>query len=211
MGFGAIEFAYSEMARNCDIDMSECFLHREGGRAHFVTKRFDRTDTGRKIHMQSLGGLCHYDYNDPTAYSYEQAIHAMRSLRLSQSELEQFFRRAVFNVVARNQDDHVKNINFLMDKAGQWTLAPAFDVTYAWEANHIWLGQHQMSINGKRRNFELEDILALASVANVRASRARTILGDVIDSVKLWPDYAQRAGVDSRTIEKIQQTHRTDL
>lgn len=127
------------MARQAGIDMTECRLHHEGGRSHFMTRRFDRDDNGRKVHMQSLGALRHFDFNQPRNYAYEQAIQTIRQLKLGMSVVEQQYRRTVFNIVARNQDDHVKNIAFLMNPAGQWRLSPAFDVVYAFNPSGLWI------------------------------------------------------------------------
>ncbi|MEQ8953362.1 MAG: type II toxin-antitoxin system HipA family toxin, partial [Gammaproteobacteria bacterium] len=160
-GYGLIEYAYHLMAVDAGIEMTDCRLHKEGGRSHFMTRRFDRTPEGKKLHMQSLGAMAHFDYNQAGAYSYEQAIKVMRKLDLTLPQIEQQYLRTVFNLVARNQDDHVKNIAFLMDKAGRWSLAPAFDVIYAWQPDGAWTGQHQMSVNGKRDRFTLEDLLQL--------------------------------------------------
>ena len=142
-GYGAIEYAYSLMARAGGITMSECRLLEEHGRRHFMTRRFDRLPDGGQLHMQSLGALAHVDYNQPGAYSYEQAFLAIRQLDLPMSSLEEQFRRMLFNIVARNQDDHVKNIAFLMDREGQWSLAPAFDITYSYNPSGDWTATHQ--------------------------------------------------------------------
>ena len=141
------------MALAAGINMMESRLLSEHGRNHFMTKRFDRTDDGVKTHVQSLCALAHYDFNQAGAYSYEQAIHVMRKLNLPMEAIEQLFRRAVFNVLARNQDDHAKNIAFLMKKSGEWLLAPAFDVIYAYNPSGEWTSRHQMSVNGKRTDF----------------------------------------------------------
>jgi serine/threonine-protein kinase HipA len=175
--------------------MSECRLFEEHGRRHFMSRRFDRLDNGAKLHMQSLGALAHYDYNMAGAYAYEQAFLAMRRLGLPMDDIEQQFRRMVFNVVARNQDDHVKNIAFLMDKDGRWSLSPAFDVTYSFNPAGLWTATHQMSINGKRDDFELEDFRACARTAGMKRGRAESILGEVERVVARWPDYAEAAGV----------------
>ncbi|MGA8205635.1 MAG: type II toxin-antitoxin system HipA family toxin, partial [Woeseiaceae bacterium] len=148
-GYGVIEYAYARMAKDAGIEMSECRLFEESGRRHFMSRRFDRTDDGDKLHMQSLCGLAHFDYNLAGAYSYEQALLAMRRLDLPMQSIEEQFRRMVFNVVARNQDDHVKNIAFLMDKSGRWSLSPAFDVTYSYNPAGQWTAAHQMTINGR--------------------------------------------------------------
>ena len=146
MGYGAIEYAYHKMAVDAGIEMAECRLLEENGRRHFMTRRFDRTDDGNKRHMQSLGAMAHFDYNEAGMYSYEQALEVIRRLELGMDAIEAQFRRMVFNVIGRNQDDHVKNIAFLMDKSGNWTLAPAFDVTYAFQPAGLWTSRHQLSI-----------------------------------------------------------------
>lgn len=207
-GYGAIEYAYALMAQAAGIDMSECRLLEEGGRRHFMTRRFDRLDDGSKLHMQSLGALAHFDYNLPGAYSYEQAFLVIRQLGLPMAAIEQQFRRMLFNVVARNQDDHVKNIAFLMDKQGQWSLAPAFDVSYSYNPDGDWTATHQMRINGKRDGFTLEDFKAVAAVAGLKRGRDRKMLDEVLAAVREWPAFASQAGVDTRQAEQIGSTHR---
>jgi serine/threonine-protein kinase HipA len=210
-GFGAIEYAYYLMATAAGITMSECHVLNENNRQHFMTKRFDRvaTENGvEKLHMQTLGALCHYDFNQAGAYSYEQALSAIRQLHLPMAAIEQQFRRMVFNVVARNQDDHVKNIAFLMNKQGQWSLSPAYDVMYSYNPDGLWTGQHQMSINGKRDHFTLGDFTACAKTVSMQRGRAQQILQEVIDVVAEWPSFAEKAGVSAAMIEKIQQVHR---
>src|ERR1039458_7820371 len=162
-GWGAVEYAYSKMARAAGIEMTECRLLEENGRRHFMTRRFDRPEAGGKLHMQTVGALEHASYNEPGAYSYEQALLLIRRLGLGTPVAEQQFRRMVFNVVARNQDDHVKNIAFLMDRAGAWSLAPAYDMIWAWKPGNPWLDSHQMSINGKRDRFTVADLRATTS------------------------------------------------
>jgi len=175
-GFGKIEYAYARMACAAGITMSECRLHHEGNRSHFMTKRFDRVGTRRKLHMQTLGAMQHFDFNDPSAYSYEQAAMTIRELGLGMLAVEEQFRRALFNVVARNQDDHVKNISFLMDRSGKWTLSPAYDVTYAFNPGGTWTRDHQMSLAGRRNDFEREDILHFAASIGVKKRKALRIL-----------------------------------
>jgi len=156
-GYGRVEYAYHDMATDAGITMTECKLLEEGGRAHFLTRRFDRTASAGKLHMQSLCAIAHFDYNSAGTYSYEQAFQTMRRLRLPYNDTEQQFRRMAFNVVARNQDDHTKNIAFLMDRHGSWLLSPAFDVMYAHNPGGNWTNRHQMTINGKTD--ECQDIV----------------------------------------------------
>jgi serine/threonine-protein kinase HipA len=202
-GYGVIEYAYAHMARDAGIEMSECRLFEENGRRHFMTRRFDRLRDGQKLHMQSLGALAHFDYNLAGAYGYEQALQVIRELGLSMHATEQQFRRMVFNVVARNQDDHVKNIAFLMDKTGAWSLAPAFDVTYSYNPEGLWTSKHQMTLNGKRDDFALDDFKACARTASMKRGRAESIVREVQEVVARWRDYAEEAGVDPSMRDRI--------
>ena len=205
-GYGVIEYAYYNMARDCGIDISECRLFEENGRRHFMTRRFDRLANGKKLHMQSLCALAHFDFNLAGAYAYEQALLVMRQLGLPMRAIEQQFRRMVFNVIARNQDDHVKNIAFLMDKAGNWSLSPAFDVTYSFNPAGRWTASHQMTLNGKRGDFNLDDFKACARTAAMKRGRAATIVGEVRAVVSRWREYAEAAAVPVPLQEKIQRT-----
>ena len=207
-GFGCIEYAYYKMALEAGIEMSKCRLLHENGRSHFMTKRFDRTDKHEKIHMQSLGALAHYDFSQAGAYSYEQAIQVMRKLGLPMLEIEEQFRRIVFNIIARNQDDHVKNIAFLMNSAGQWRLSPAFDVIYSYNPSGLWTNTHQMSMNGKRDKFNKNDFIEFAKTASMKKGRAEAIITQVRDAVSKWPKYAKDANVSSERIKKIASTYR---
>jgi len=207
-GYGVIEYAYSGMARDCGIDISECRLFEENGRRHFMTRRFDRLAGGEKLHMQSLCALAHYDFNMAGAYGYEQALLVMRQMGLPMRAIEEQFRRMVFNIVARNQDDHVKNIAFLMDKSGEWSLSPAFDMTYSFNPSGAWTASHQMTLNGKREDFSMEDFNACARAASMKRGRAAAIVGEVQDVVSRWKGYAQTAGVPDAWREKIQGTLR---
>jgi serine/threonine-protein kinase HipA len=201
-GYGKIEYAYHLMALEAGVQMTACRLHHEGGRSHFMTRRFDRTARGGKLHMQSLGALAHFDYRQPASYSYEQAIGVIRRLGLSQTDAEQQVLRAFFNAVGRNCDDHVKNIAFLMNRRGEWSLSPAFDVSYALNPTGEWTSRHQMSINGKREAFTREDLLALAATAGIKMARANQMLDRVVAAVRRWPEFAEVAGVsDQRTVE----------
>ncbi len=210
-GYGAVEFAYHLMARAAGITMSECRLLEESGRRHFMTRRFDRLAGGQKLHLQSLCALAHFDFNQPGAYGYEQALLAIRRLELPMAAVEEQFRRMVFNVVARNQDDHVKNIAFLMNPSGEWSLAPAFDVTYSYNPAGAWTGNHQMTLNGKRDGFTREDFALCARSALMKRGRAATILEEVQAAVVRWPEFAAAAGVPDEWRDKIQKTHRLTI
>jgi serine/threonine-protein kinase HipA len=210
-GYTVIEYAYSLMARDAGLEMTECRLLEESGRRHFMTRRFDRHADGGKLHMQSLAALCHFDFNSAGAHSYEQAFDAIKRLQLPMGALEQQFRRMLFNVTARNQDDHVKNIAFLMDKTGQWSLAPAFDVTFSFNPTGAWTARHQMTINGKAEGFGLEDFRACARVAGLKRGRAEAILEEVTAVVAGWKAYAQKAGVTAQWQDHIQATLQLDF
>jgi serine/threonine-protein kinase HipA len=207
-GYTVIEYAYALMAADASIEMSECRLLEEGGRRHFMTRRFDRLSDGGKLHMQSLAALGHFDFNSAGAYSYEQAFDVIKRLGLPMHAREQQFRRMIFNVVARNQDDHVKNIAFLMDKAGAWSLSPAFDVTYAYNPAGLWTSRHQMTINGKTDGFTAEDLEAAAQAAGLKRGRSEAILAEVMDTVKQWPRYAQTAEVPGALCDAIARSLR---
>ncbi|PKN46933.1 MAG: toxin HipA [Deltaproteobacteria bacterium HGW-Deltaproteobacteria-17] len=210
-GYGAVEYAYHLMARAAGIEMEDCRLLEENGRRHFMTRRFDRLAGGDKLHMQSLAALAHLDFNAAGAHSYEQAFLAMRRLGLPMAQLEEQFRRMVFNVSARNQDDHVKNIAFLMDRRGRWRLSPAFDVTYAFNPRGDWTFRHQMSLHGKREAFVRDDLLAAAETASLARSRAVHIIGQVTGAVAAWPDFARSAGVAEAWIADIAGNLITEL
>ena len=207
-GYGTIEYAYYRMATDAGITMSPCRLFEENDRRHFMTRRFDRRDNGEKLHLQSLCALAHYDFNMAGAYSYEQALRVIRQLGLPMQAVEEQFRRMAFNIVARNQDDHVKNIAFLMDKSGRWSLSPAFDMTYSFNASGQWTASHQMTMNGKRDNFTKEDFKAFARAASMKRGRAETIVNEVVETVSRWRDYAEEAGVLPAWRDHIQDTLR---
>ena len=210
-GYCAIEYAYYKMAKAAGINMAECRLLEESNRRHFMTRRFDRPEDNSKLHMQSLAALAHYDFNAAGANSYEQAIQVIRSLHLSMAAIEEQFRRMAFNIVARNQDDHVKNIAFLMDKAGTWSLSPAFDVTYSYNPAGLWTAQHQMSMNGKRDHFTSEDFTAFARVAGMKRGRDKIILQEVRDAVAMWERIATEIGIPKSQRDRIAASFRLNI
>ncbi len=201
-GYGKIEYAYYLMALDCGIEMSKSKLMQENGRSHFMTKRFDR-QKNQKIHMQTLCGLAHFDYNQPRAYSYEQAFQIMRQMKLPYSDSEELYRRMVFNVMSRNQDDHTKNISFLMFPDGKWQLSPAYDITYAYNPENFWLKAHQMSVTGKRETILLEDLLAVAK--NVGVKKPKAIIKRCNEILFNWVDYAEKAGIELEQIRQIER------
>lgn len=197
--FGRLEYSFSKLVRKCGIDMTFCDLIEENGRAHFLTKRFDRIN-GEKIHMQTLCGIAHYDYRLLRGYSYEQAFNVMRGLRLPYSDAQEMFRRVVFNVVVRNQDDHTKNISFLMDSQGKWRLSPAYDMGYNYNPAGAWTSAHQMSINGKFDNITRSDLLELASRNNIR--NGSQIIDEVCDACAGWANIARECDVPQTMIDE---------
>lgn len=201
--YGKIEYVYYLMAKEAGIEMSECRLLEENGRAHFMTKRFDR-QKNHKIHMQTLCGIAHYDYKMLRAYSYEQAFQVMRRLRLPYNQAEEMYRRMVFNVIARNQDDHTKNISFLMNRSGKWSLSPAYDVSWAYNPQGNWTSKHQMSINNKWDEITRADLIATAKNMNIK--RPELIIEQVIDSVNLWYKFAKDYDIPNDTIKQIGNT-----
>ncbi|GAB2796088.1 serine/threonine-protein kinase HipA [Hymenobacter luteus] len=208
-GYGRIEYAYFLMAQQAGLHMTPCRLLEENGRAHFMTRRFDRVDGSKRLHMQTLCGLAHFDYNQPGAYTYEQAFQVILKLRLPHPAVEELYRRMVFNVVARNQDDHTKNISFLMNPEGKWSLSPAYDVTHSYNPTGEWSSQHQMSIAGKVDDFTEDDFLQLAK--NVLVKKPREIIQQVVEAVANWPKFAAEAGVPEKQQQAIAKTHRLQL
>jgi serine/threonine-protein kinase HipA len=207
LGIGKIEYAYYRMAVDCGIDMTECRLFHEGAYAHFMTRRFDRSETGEKLHTQTWCAISHFDRDD--RFSYEQIFQTMRKLHLTYPEMEQMYRRMVFNVVARNHDDHTKNHSFIMNKSADWSLAPAYDVCYSYSPSGLWTNQHQLSLNGKRDNFTRNDFLQFAEKAGIK--HAKEIIQQTITVVSKWRVYATAAGVRPNHIKHIQQTLRLSL
>ena len=198
--YGRLEYSFSSLVRECGIDMAECSLIEENGRAHFLTKRFDRIN-GAKVHMQTLCGIAHLDYRLLRAYSYEQAFAVMRGLRLTYKEAQEMFRRMVFNVIVRNQDDHTKNISFLMDRNGKWRLSPAYDMGYAYNPDGQWTSAHQMSINGKFNGITKDDLFECAAKNNIK--NAARIIDEVCQAASRWPEIARECEVPQKMIEAI--------
>lgn len=210
-GYGAVEYAYSRMAAAAGIEMSPCRLFEENGRRHFMTRRFDRPTSTTKLHMQSLAALRHFDFNAAGSYSYEQALMTIRELGLPMEVVEQQFRRMAFNVIGRNHDDHVKNIAFLMDRAGRWSLSPAFDLTYNFKVDGEWTARHQMTLNGKRDDFALADFTRCADVVSMRRGRALAILAEVNEAIARWPAIAAEVEVPPGRVSEIGATLRLGL
>ncbi len=197
-----IEYAYYLMARKAGITMNECRIYNSEGDHHFMTKRFDRKD-GKKLHMQSLGALTHISYQDPGACGYELAAMYMKELGLSYKEIEQFYRRMVFNCLAVNQDDHVKNISFIMDKTGKWMLSPAYDITFSYNPTNKWLRAHQMTVNGKTMKIGLADLLESGSKMGIKERRCKAIINEVSLSVDDFQMFAEQVGITEKTCEYI--------
>lgn len=204
LGIGKVEYAYHRMALDCGISMSDCRILHDGEYAHFMTRRFDRRDDGSKLHMQTLCAIAHF--NRDGRYSYEQAFQVMRRLHLSERDMEQFYRRMVFNIVSRNQDDHTKNHAFLMRETGDWELAPAYDLTFAYSPSGKWTREHQLSANNKRDDFTYSDLLAVSRNMGIRSGKE--IIDQVTAVASKWVDYAQDAGVTEVHVQQIAKSLR---
>jgi|UniRef100_UPI004047F84C serine/threonine-protein kinase HipA len=203
-GYGRVEMAYYKMAVDAGIEMMESELLVENGRAHFMTKRFDRLNGANKVHVQSFCALRHYDFNDISLYAYEDLFETMRLLVLPYPQAEQLYRRMVFNVIAKNCDDHTKNFAFTMDQSGEWSLSPAFDVCYAYRPSSSWVSQHCLSVNGKRKNIEKADLLEVARKMNIK--NANEIIDQIDQVISRWKDYANDQKVDPELRDTIQGT-----
>lgn len=201
MSYGRIEYAYYLMARESGIDMSDCRLLEEGGRAHFMTKRFDRNGNQRH-HMQSLCALDHLDFKQVATHTYNQFFNVMAALGFGQESMHQGLTRMVFNVMAANMDDHTKNIAFRLREGAEWELAPAYDLTHAYNPTNKWISQHLMGVNGKFADIARSDILAVADRYGLRLQ-----VGPIIDKVRAaidrWPEFAAAAGVASTEAQKV--------
>lgn len=201
--FGLIEFVYAQIAQKAGITMSECRILDDGTNKHFMTKRFDRIG-GQKLHMHTLAGLAHFDFNQARAYSYEQAFTIIKKIGCKTQDINELFKRMVFNIVGRNQDDHVKNISFLMDRRGTWSLAPAYDISFAYNPTGLWTGKHQMSVNGKHDTFELDDFAACAKSIGLKQGAYKRIIDEVQSAFTHWPELASHAGIREERIQAIE-------
>jgi len=203
-GYGRIEMAYYNMAKDCGINMMESKLLEENGRAHFLTKRFDRDEGSQKHHIQTFCAIQHYDFNEVRSFSYEQLFQTMRLLRLPYPQAEQMYRRMVFNVIARNCDDHTKNFAFRLKKGGEWELTPAYDICHAFRPDSIWVSQHALSINGKRKEIEKSDLIAFAKAMNIK--KPENIIALINTKVQRWKNYANEVSVDIKLRDSINET-----
>lgn len=202
--YGRVEMAYYLMATACGIEMTECRLLEEHGRAHFMTRRFDRIPDQGKVHVQTFCALQHFDFNNVGSYSYEQLFQTMRTLRLDYLQAEQMYRRMVFNVLARNCDDHTKNFAFTLHKNQQWALAPAYDVCHAYRPDSLWVSQQSLSVNGKRQGINRKDLLEVARQMTIK--KPGEIIRQIEGILKLWPYYAGESHVEEVLQNAIAQT-----
>jgi len=205
-GWGRVEYAYYLMAKDNGIEISECQLLEENGRAHFMTKRFDRQEN-IKHHIQSLCGLQHYDFNDMYGYSYEQVFQTMRLLQLTYPEAEQMFRRMVFNVLATNYDDHTKNFSFILKKNQNWRLAPAYDLCFSFDPNNHWVNKQTLSVNGKRLDINKDDLMTIARDNNIK--KGEKIIDEINSKIKSWNNYAEQAQLRNDLKERIHNSLNT--
>lgn len=203
--YGRVEFAYYLMARKAGIDMSECRLLHENGRAHFMTKRFDREEGGVRHHMQTLCAIDHVDFKKKGTNSYAQLFQVISQLALPYEQKEEAFRRMVFNVLARNCDDHTKNLSFRLRQGFPWELAPAYDITFAHNPKGEWTNQHLMSVNGKFKGFTEDDMLRVADRFGI--GTAKKVIVDVQESIAQWPDFAKQASLSQAATQEIGKQH----
>ncbi len=203
MGYGAMEYVYAQMARACGIDMMPCYLLAEGERRHFLTQRFDR-EGNEKYHVQTLNGLAHVDYKKPGSFSYAELFSVARQLRLGAHDAEQILRRMVFNIVARNHDDHAKNWAFIL-RGKQWSLAPAYDLAYSYKPGSPWVNSHWMSLNGKRDHFTRDDVYSLQPLSPLFSrQKLNNVVDEVTEQVSRWPQLAKEQGVPATLVAEIQ-------
>ena len=199
-GFGRLEYTYSQMAKDCEIQMSDCSLYKD---LHFLTKRFDRDENGEKIHIHSLCGLLGLDYHKVGNYSYEHYFMAARKLGLGQDAMEEVFRRMVFNVLVHNCDDHTKNFSFMMDQEGNWSLSPAFDLCYSYNNSNEWVNGHNMRVNGKRTKISYEDLMEVGKKFNIK--KRKIIFENIKKVVDKFPEYAHKIKVKQTLIDEVEK------
>lgn len=204
LGYGRVEMAYANMAKDCSIEMMDSQLLEENNRAHFMTKRFDRDSENQKYHIQTFCAIQHYDFNEVNSFSYEQLFQTMRILRLPYPQAEQLYRRMVFNVIAKNCDDHTKNFAFRLKEHGQWELSPAYDICHAYRPDSMWVSQHALSVNGKRKDINREDLIQVAKAMNIK--KADKIITTINETVANWPFYANETKVKPKLRDSIHQT-----
>jgi len=200
-GYGRVEMAYYNMAIASGINMMESRLLEENGRAHFMTKRFDRESGSTKHHIQTFCAIKHFDFNLVNSFSYEQLFQTMRELKLPYPDAEQMFRRMVFNVLARNCDDHTKNFAFRLKQDGKWELAPAYDICHAYQPKHQWVSQHALSINGKRTNITKTDMLEIGRL--IKNKKGEEVIKEVSKTVGKWKEFADDVNVEEGLREEI--------
>ncbi len=202
--YGRIEYAYHLMAKQAGIEMSACRLLEENGRAHFMTRRFDRDAVnGRTVkhHVQTLCAMDHLDFRQRGTHAYAQLFLAVQRLKLAEPALEQVFLRMGFNVMARNCDDHTKNFAFRLKQGQDWELAPAYDVTHAHNPKGEWTYQHLMSVNGKFNDITRDDLLQEADRFGVRRPKDR--LAEIRAALENWPACAREAGLGNTTSDRV--------
>jgi serine/threonine-protein kinase HipA len=210
LGYGAMEFVYHLMAKKCGVDMMPCRLLQEGNRRHFITQRFDRMKN-KKVHVQTLNGIAHVDYKKPGSFSYAELFGIARQLKLSAPEAEQLLKRMTFNIIARNHDDHSKNVAFIL-KNDKWSLAPAYDLAYSYKPGSKWVNSHWMSLNGKRDNFSRSDFYSLEKLSPLFSKRKiDDILDETIEHVSSWRNLAEAWDVPKTLINEIHTNLRLEI
>ncbi|MCF2950338.1 type II toxin-antitoxin system HipA family toxin [Paraglaciecola aquimarina] len=211
LGYGAMEYTYYLMAKKCGINMMPCHLLNEGKRRHFITQRFDRIGNN-KVHMQTLNGIEHVSYKKIGSYSYAELFGTARKLGLSPDDAIQIFKRMVFNVIARNHDDHAKNFAFVLDKQDKWQLSPAYDLAYSYKPDSHWVSKHWMTLNGKQDNFTRDDFYSFKKISPLFNKRT---INDILDNTKevvsKWPKLAKEQAVPSSLIKEINQNLRLTI
>jgi serine/threonine-protein kinase HipA len=208
-GYGLLEYTYYLISRQCGITMMESRIFEENGRNHFMTRRFDRLEDGSKKFVQTLGAIAHFDFWESGYHSYEQVFMTMKQLRVPQSAIEEQFRRTVFNIVGCNQDDHVKNTAFIMDRQGNWDLSPAYDLCHAEGSD--FTRHHQLSVNGKTTGFNSADIKHLAEYAGLPRGREKQILERTVKAFSGWQDLAEQYAVPAGLKNHVIKTLRLEL